>query len=465
MPKSGAIGFSWQAEEVRKRSNGELDMQFFGGTLLSKELEIMNAVKSGNIQMGNPAGAAATVFPEMGVFLVPYLVQSYAHAYKMFNGAIGDTLDKQFQEKYKLKVMCFFDYGFRHFWTSKKAIIEPKDLRGAKIRVQQAKVFGDTINGLGGNAVPMAWGEVISAAKSGVIDGGDLPIVNQIALKIYEVSKYCSMTFHNYGPTLNTMNLATWESLSPAHKKLMLDTSREAQDKIRQLTESVDNFAAAKKELEPKGMTVVEAKVEDFRKVARPRSGRPTSRSSAACGTRSKASRPEARRVGSSANSISSIPKIVCRPSLSDRRHRQPADRRVPALRHDPGDRLARRRFIPLHLGRGGRRDAARLAHPDRRGDRRARAQPLHPARAAYLRRAARRIERVHTLLRHRRRDRRVVRRAALLLNQHAGDARPGDQPRGSTPRPGGRRAAGGLRAVDDRRCRRPRPIASRRVH
>ena len=267
-PESGAVGFAWQAEEVRKRSNGELDMQFFGGTLLSKELEIMNAVKSGNIAMGTPSGAAATVFPEMGVFLVPYLVQSYDQAYKMFNGQIGDALDKEFQQKYKVKVLTYFDYGFRHFWTAKKPIVEPKDLRGLKIRVQPAKVFGDTINGLGGNAVPMGWGEVISAAKSGVIDGGDLPIVNQIALKIYEVSKYCSMSFHNYGPTLNTMNLATWESLSAAHKKLMLDTSREAQDKIRQLTESVDNFAAAKKELEPKGMTVVEAKVEDFRKVA-----------------------------------------------------------------------------------------------------------------------------------------------------------------------------------------------------
>ena len=62
----------------------------------------------------------------MGVFLVPYLVQSYDQAYKMFNGKIGDTLDKQFQEKYKLKVLCFFDYGFRHFWTSKKAIVEPE---------------------------------------------------------------------------------------------------------------------------------------------------------------------------------------------------------------------------------------------------------------------------------------------------------------------------------------------------
>jgi tripartite ATP-independent transporter DctP family solute receptor len=267
-PESGAVAFSWQAEEVRKRSGGELDMQFFGGTLLTKELEIMNAVKSGNIAMGTPSGAAATVFPEMGVFLVPYLVQSYEQAYKMFNGAIGDALDKQFQEKYKVKVLTFFDYGFRHFWTAKKAIVEPRDLRGLKIRVQPAKVFGDTINGLGGNAVPMGWGEVISAAKSGVIDGGDLPIVNQVALKIYEVSKYCSMTYHNYGPTLVVMNLEMFNGLTPAQQKLMLDTSREAQGKIRELTESVDNLAAAKKALEPLGMTVGEANVAAFRKVA-----------------------------------------------------------------------------------------------------------------------------------------------------------------------------------------------------
>src|SRR5437868_14181876 len=258
IPESAAVAFDWMAKEATAQSKGALDVQFFGKTLIPQELEIMNAVKSGSVAMGSPAGAAATVFPEMGALLVPYLVKDYASAYAMLNGRIGDKISKQIEDNYKLKVLCYFDYGFRHFWTSKKPIIEPKDLRGAKIRVQQAKVFGDTINGLGGNAVPMAWGEVISAAKSGVIDGGDLPIVNQIALKIYEVSKYCSMTFHNYGPTLNTMNLAVWESLSEPQKKLMLDTSREAQAKCREVTESVDNLAAAKKELEPKGMTVVQ---------------------------------------------------------------------------------------------------------------------------------------------------------------------------------------------------------------
>ena len=268
VPESAAVAFDWMAKAVTERSKGALDMQFFGKTLIPQELEIMNAVKSGSIAMGSPAGAAATVFPEMGLFLVPYLVKDYASAYKMFNGAIGDKLNKEIEDKYKLKVLCYYDYGFRHFWTSKKPIVEPRDLRGAKIRVQQAKVFGDTINGLGGNAVPMAWGEVITAAKSGVIDGGDLPIVNMKALKIYEVSKYASMTYHNYGPTNAVMNLEIWNGLSAEHKTLIQDAAMEAQAKIRDLTESVDNLAAAKKELEPLGMTVVEAKVDEFRKVA-----------------------------------------------------------------------------------------------------------------------------------------------------------------------------------------------------
>jgi TRAP-type transport system periplasmic protein len=267
-PESSAVAFAAMAKEVTEASKGELAVEFHGGTLLTKELEIINAVKAGNIAMGDPGGAAATVFPEMSVFLVPYLVASYDQAYRMFNGAIGARLDSAIQEKYKLKVLFFYDYGFRHFWNSKRPINEPKDLRGLKMRVQPAKVFADTINGLGGVAVPMAWGEVIPAAQQGVIDGADLPIVNILALKAYEVSKYCSLTYHNYGPTAAVMNLDIWKGLSAAHKKLFEDASRTAQATVRKLTESVDNLAKAKELLEAKGMTVNPADVAAFRKVA-----------------------------------------------------------------------------------------------------------------------------------------------------------------------------------------------------
>ncbi len=267
-PESAAVAFDWFATELTARSKGELQVEFYGSTLLNKEVEIMNAVKAGNIAIGNPAGAVATIFPEMGVFLVPYLVASYDQSYAMLNGAIGEKLDQTFQEKYGVKRLCFFDYGFRHFWNARRPINEPRDLRGLKLRAQPSKIFADTINGLGGNAVPMPWAEVITAAQQGVIDGADLPVVNMVPLKAYEVSKYFSMTFHNYSPTVNVMNLGVWNGLRPDQQKLVMDVSMEAQRKIRDATESVDTEARARELLEPHGMTVNVADREAFRKVA-----------------------------------------------------------------------------------------------------------------------------------------------------------------------------------------------------
>ncbi|MBS0241349.1 MAG: TRAP transporter substrate-binding protein DctP, partial [Proteobacteria bacterium] len=114
----------------------------------------------------------------------------------------------------------------------------------------------------------MAWGEVVSAAKQGVIDGGDLPIANINNLKIYEVAKFTALTYHNYGPTCAVMNIDAWNGLTDAQKKLFLDVGREAQGKVRELIESVDNFESAKKLLEPKGMTVVQGDIEAFKKIA-----------------------------------------------------------------------------------------------------------------------------------------------------------------------------------------------------
>jgi TRAP-type C4-dicarboxylate transport system substrate-binding protein len=59
-----------------------------------------------------------------------------------------------------------------------------------------------------------------------------------------------------------------WKSLTPEQQKLFMDVGREAQKKIRELTESVDNLAKAKEILEARGMKVNAADVASFRKVA-----------------------------------------------------------------------------------------------------------------------------------------------------------------------------------------------------
>src|SRR5262249_326856 len=59
-PESAAVAFEWMTKEFNDRAKGSLAIEFHGGTLIPKELEIMNAVKTGNIAIGGPAGAAAT---------------------------------------------------------------------------------------------------------------------------------------------------------------------------------------------------------------------------------------------------------------------------------------------------------------------------------------------------------------------------------------------------------------------
>ena len=260
--------FDFISKEAEKRSNGTLKINYHPGTLLTKEAEIIDAVKSGNIFMGCPVGAASSLFPEMGVFLVPFLVRDYEHAYKLWNGEVGKQLAELIENKYKVRVLYYFDFGFRHFWNTKRPINTPADLNGLKMRVQQGKVFADTVNALGASAVPMGWNEVIPAVQQGVVDGADLPVINIYLLKAYEVSKYASLTYHNYGPTMVVVNPDVWKGLSQEHKDILSQLAIEAQKMTREATESVDSLEGAKKLLEPTGMQVNAADLSGFRKIA-----------------------------------------------------------------------------------------------------------------------------------------------------------------------------------------------------
>ena len=61
--------------------------------------------------------------------MVPYLMRDYDHAYKVWNGDVGKQLDEMIQKKYGLKILLFYDYGFKNFWNSKRAITKPDETK------------------------------------------------------------------------------------------------------------------------------------------------------------------------------------------------------------------------------------------------------------------------------------------------------------------------------------------------
>ena len=69
------------------------------------------------------------------------------------------------------------------------------------------------VNELGGNAVPIAWGELYSALQQKVVDGQENPPSLVQAMKFYEVQKYYTLDGHIYSIDFTFINNKFYNSL------------------------------------------------------------------------------------------------------------------------------------------------------------------------------------------------------------------------------------------------------------
>ena len=72
---------------------------------------------------------------------------------------------------------------------------------------------------LGANPTPMAFAETYTGLQTGAIDGQDNPLPNVQNMKFYETMSQIVLTSHLVGYDLLTINLKTWNSMSPAKQK------------------------------------------------------------------------------------------------------------------------------------------------------------------------------------------------------------------------------------------------------
>ena len=155
-------------KEIAQRSNGTLQIRYHPGTLPHQRSGNRGRREIGKHRHGHARRGGFLFDPrDGGLAWFRALVQNYNQAYTMFNGEIGKQMADLIERKYKLRVLIYMDMGSRHFWNTKRPINTPEDLKGLKLRVQQGKVFADTVNGLGASAVPMGWTEVIPAVQRG----------------------------------------------------------------------------------------------------------------------------------------------------------------------------------------------------------------------------------------------------------------------------------------------------------
>ncbi|HTX54324.1 MAG TPA: TRAP transporter substrate-binding protein [Candidatus Baltobacteraceae bacterium] len=253
-------------DTVEKRSNGKLKVDLFPSSQLGGEREMQEMVALGTLEM-TVSGVAVIYEPLFALLEAPYLYRDRAHIKKVQASPVVADLGQALLAK-GIRLVGFYENGFRHITNSKRPINTPADVKGLKIRTPENLAQLETFKALGAVATPMAFNELYNALSQGVVDGQENPLQNIWTGKMYEVQKHLAMTGHIYNSAYVLVNNKFWTGL-PA------DLHKIAEEAIQEATAFQMDFVANldKKLLEDcksKGMQVTTPDLEPFRKATAP---------------------------------------------------------------------------------------------------------------------------------------------------------------------------------------------------
>ncbi|AIC27433.1 TRAP dicarboxylate transporter substrate-binding protein DctP subunit [Rhizobium etli bv. phaseoli str. IE4803] len=249
---------------VAERTGENVQIETFPSEQAGNERAMLDSLMLGNLDIAKiSTGVISTVVPEFGVFDLPYVFRDQDHMMKAVNGPVGQSLATKLEET-GVKVLFWMEQGTRSFYTVKKPIATPDDLKGLKIRTTNSAVMIDTMTALGATATPMGFGDLYLGLKTGAVDGAENAPDAIWYAKQHEVSKYLSLTNHFRTPVAVVMNKAKFESLSPEYQEIILQTAKETQEWSGTLYSRVSDALLEK--LKTNGMTISTVDEAPFRK-------------------------------------------------------------------------------------------------------------------------------------------------------------------------------------------------------
>ncbi len=231
------------------KSNGTLKVKIFPDAQLGSEREVLELLQIGSVAATKVSAATLSNFvPEYHILGIPYLFRDKEHRFGVLEGPIGKSILEK-GSKFWLRGLCYYDAGSRSFYTSKKAIRTPDDLKGLKIRVMNNQMAINMVNSMGGSATPLSYGELYTALQQGVVDGAENNEPSFVSSNHYEISKYYTLDEHSAVPDVLLIGTKYWEKLSEDEKKWVqeaADESSQAQKKF--WSESVEESMKTAKE-------------------------------------------------------------------------------------------------------------------------------------------------------------------------------------------------------------------------
>jgi TRAP-type C4-dicarboxylate transport system substrate-binding protein len=217
-------------DEVKKRTNGRMEIAYHPGGTLATGPKIFNAVVQGVADIG----LSATPY-NRGRFPVTEILDlplGFPSAW------VSGQVQNDFYNKFKPKewddvhVLYFHSVGPFLLNTLKKPVKTLEDLKGLKISAKS--VIADTMAALGATPIPLEQVDVYESLKRGVIDGIFGPFEILQGWKFGELTKYTTLSWKvgSCATFYVAMNKEKYGALPPDLKKIFDQVSAEYKDKF-----------------------------------------------------------------------------------------------------------------------------------------------------------------------------------------------------------------------------------------
>lgn len=254
----GQAADKW-VELVRERSEGRINMKIYSNSQLvsGDQTKEFSAMRSGLIDMavGSTINWSPQV-PELNLFSLPFLMPDYAAIDAITQGEAGEAIFAAIKKR-GVTPLAWGENGFRELSNSKRAISEPSDLEGLKIRVVGSPLFQDTFTELGANPTQMSWADAKPALTTGAVDGQENPLSVFDVARIDQVGQ-AHLTLWHYmaDPLVFAVGNRVWSQFTPEDQALLKQAAIDAgQWEIEKSRAELEATLAA---IEERGVQVTE---------------------------------------------------------------------------------------------------------------------------------------------------------------------------------------------------------------
>jgi len=213
-------------KNVGKASNGRVKVKTYLGGALGDEISTVIQAARGRIQgVGSSTGALAALVPELDAVEIPFMFRDAKEADYVLDKKLTEPMEKLFRER-GLVLGFWSENGFRHFGSSGGKVSKPSDLAGKKMRSQESFVHIEMWKALGASVQAIPTTEVITALKTGAVDGFDQALLYAIAAGWHNSVKDITLSAHIYQPAAIAFNKEWFDKLPKDLQKIVIDEGR-----------------------------------------------------------------------------------------------------------------------------------------------------------------------------------------------------------------------------------------------